>query len=57
MLGVAGENGSPDFQPGCDVQENARFSGLTVTLGTQVQVMEDTAGGGSHLGPSLVDFS
>lgn len=54
---MAGENGSLDFHPGCGVQENAGCSGLTVTLGTQVQVMEDSAGGGSHLGPSLLDFS
>ena len=57
MLGVAGENGSLDFHPGCGVQENAGCSGLTVTLGTQVQIMEDSAGGGSHLGPSLLDLS
>ena len=54
---MAGENGSLGFCPGCGVQENARFSGLTVTLGMQVQVIEDSAGGGSHLGPSLIDFS
>lgn len=61
MPSAAGENASPDCHPGRGVQENARFSGLTVSLRARVQVMEDTTrrevAGGGHLGPSLVDSS
>ena len=47
-MGAAGESESPDSHPDHSVQENARFSGLSIILRTQVQVVEDTGG---HLGP------
>lgn len=52
VMGAAGEDESPDSHPDHSVQENAKFSGLSIILRAQVQVMEDTGG---HLGPSLVN--
>lgn len=52
MVVAAGEDESPDSHLDRGVPEDARFSGLTVTLRAHVQMVQETGG---YLGPSPVD--